>query len=295
MESDDFPPQGMELRTVQTLATAPNLGYKDGCHSVTATATDTPDGASTPRSAFSPRSDDSALASPAPSTPLASLHSPGDHFTPVNVGPEGWYLITGGVSGLGLQTALALVRHGARRLILTSRGGTIPERYQEDYDALLSMSPDLDVRVEACDAGSLDSVLQLFHSVSSDGGIAGVVHSAGVLVDGNIRTQDVERLRAVWPGKVQGAVNLHVASVRQVEQGGPPLRLFLLYSSSAALFGSAAGSNYAAANSMLDNLAILRRQEGLACTSIQWGPWNAVSILLHNLPAFVAWRYCRAF
>jgi NADP-dependent 3-hydroxy acid dehydrogenase YdfG len=183
---------------------------------------------------------------------------------------------------LGLQTAFALVRHGARRIILTSRGGAIPERYQQDYEDLLSLASDLEVRVCACDVSNLASVLEIFASV--EGGVVGVVHSAGVLIDGNIRSLDLAKLHAVWSGKVQGAINLHLASLKQIEAGGPPLNLFLLYSSSAALLGSAAAANYAAANSALDHLAVMRRQEGLAGTSIQWGPWNAVGFAK---PAFI--------
>jgi NAD(P)-dependent dehydrogenase (short-subunit alcohol dehydrogenase family) len=246
---DVFPPQGLELRTHQTLA-----GFLSGTQDVDGDTQENMESVPTPQS--------SAFASSS-SFSTANAHG-------------GWYLITGGVGGLGLQTAFALVRHGARRLILTSRGGTIPERYQDDYEKLLALEPELEVRVCACDAGDSESVMALFDSVATSDGIVGVVHSAGVLVDGNIRAQDLGKLRAVWVGKVQGAINLHLASVRQVERGGQPLRLFLLYSSSASLLGSAAASNYGAANAALDNLALLRRQEGLACTSIQWGPWNAV-------------------
>ena len=184
---------------------------------------------------------------------------------------DGWYLVTGGLGGLGLHAASALVRHGATKLILTSRGGKPTVQYKPDLDAL-SAIPGLEVRPYACDTGDRQAVMRMFAEFESLGGIRGVVHAAGVLIDGNLRTQDVDKLSAVWGGKVDGAVNLHVASLKQAR----PLDLWVTYGSSSSLLGSPGQSNYSAANSALDCIAILRRQAGLVGASIQWGVWTGV-------------------
>ena len=90
---------------------------------------------------------------------------------------------------------------------------------------------------------------------------------AGVLDDGIISEQTHERFAKVFTPKVQGALNLHEAT-KDLN-----LDYFVLYSSIASSMGSPGQSNYAAANSFLDQLARYRKQNNLVATSINWGPW----------------------
>jgi acyl carrier protein len=58
--------------------------------------------------------------------------------------------------------------------------------------------------------------------------------------------------------------------------GGTPLDCFVMFSSMASLVAMPGQGNYAAANSFLDALAHLRRAEGKAGLSVNWGPWAEI-------------------
>jgi acyl carrier protein len=102
--------------------------------------------------------------------------------------------------------------------------------------------------------------------------LRGVFHEAGVLDDGVLSQQTWSRFERVMNSKVQGAWHLHELT-RDL-----PLDFFVLFSSAAAVLGSAGQANYAAANSFLDGLAQYRRSIGLPATSINWGAWSEVGM-----------------
>ena len=101
---------------------------------------------------------------------------------------------------------------------------------------------------------------------------------AGVLEDKLLSEQTAESLKNVFLPKAQAAWYLH----HYTKQHNISLDYFVLFSSIASSMGSPGQSNYAAANSFLDQLAHYRHQQGLAATSINWGPW-ANAGMAHNL------------
>jgi acyl carrier protein len=99
-----------------------------------------------------------------------------------------------------------------------------------------------------------------------------VVHAAGTLDDAVLLDQDARRFEATFAPKVAGAWNLHRLTRHR------SLDFFVLFSAGAALLGSPAQANYAAANAVLDALASYRRAQGLPALSIDWGAWSGVGM-----------------
>jgi acyl transferase domain-containing protein/acyl carrier protein len=179
--------------------------------------------------------------------------------------PDKSYLITGGLGGLGLETAAWMAGRGARTLIMLGRNAPS----QSAAEAIEVLRRD-GVRVEifAVDAGSMAQMNEVFRRIQETlPALGGVIHAAGILDDGIIAQQKWERFQKVMVPKVNGAWNLH----RLTE--GMPLDFFVLFSSTASLIGSAGQASYSAANAYLDALAHQRRARGLPALSINWGGW----------------------
>ncbi|QQC87077.1 SDR family NAD(P)-dependent oxidoreductase [Streptomyces alfalfae] len=185
------------------------------------------------------------------------------------VRPSGTYLITGGLGALGLETARYLVDQGARHVVLAGRSAPGPRAEQ----AVAALRERAQVVVAAADLSERGAVEDLLARLEDSlPPLAGVVHAAGVLDDGLLTGLDRERFRSVFGPKSAAAWHLHQATL------GRDLDFFVLYSSAAAVLGSASQGNYAAASAFVDALAHHRRSLGLPALSIDWGPWARIGL-----------------
>ncbi len=174
-------------------------------------------------------------------------------------------LVTGGLGALGLHVARWLARNGATHLLLTGRRGMATPGAEIAVAELEALGARVTVAaVDVADRAALQSVLA---AIPDELSLRGVIHAAGILDDATLAEQNAERFARVLRPKVAGAWNLHELT------DGKKLDFFVLFSSAAGLLGSTGQSNYAAANTFLDALALHRRAQGLAAQSLAWGAW----------------------
>ncbi|XP_062297882.1 uncharacterized protein pks1 [Scomber scombrus] len=186
------------------------------------------------------------------------------------------YIVTGGLTGLGLETVKFIARNGGdciatlSRSILTDEMQLEMDLLQKRYGvAIMNVQCDVSVSMQVVEA--ISEIEKRFSSCA----IKGVFHSAAVLHDALIETLDQTLFRKVLQPKVSGALNLHYATLHK------KLDFFVCYSSISSFIGNASQCNYAAANSFLDTLCHYRRNLGLAGQSINWGPLN-LGLLLNK-------------
>lgn len=188
--------------------------------------------------------------------------------------PNATYLITGGMSGLGLLVAQWLVEQGAAHLVLNGRSEPSADakkviRGMEEKGVQVLIS-----RGDVADRGYL---AQLFSSFGrSMPGLKGIIHSAGIVDDSVLAQQTWERFEKVMAPKVEGSWHLHDLS------RGLSLDFFVMFSSAVSLLGSAGQANHVAACSFQDALAHYRHSLGLPAVSVNWGPWGKVGAATRN-------------
>ncbi|HET9874224.1 MAG TPA: beta-ketoacyl reductase, partial [Mycobacterium sp.] len=185
------------------------------------------------------------------------------------VRPDGSYILTGGLGGLGTVVARWLVARGAGRIVLNGRS--------EPSDAQRGVLTDLAAGAEIAfvrgDISSPGIAEQLVAAAEETGRpLRGVIHAAGVLGDDLVSALSREGLQQVWSAKTAGALRLHTATAAR------QLDWWVGFSSMAALLGLPGQVAYATANAWLDALMAWRHASGLPATAIDWGQWSDVGI-----------------
>jgi NADPH:quinone reductase-like Zn-dependent oxidoreductase/acyl carrier protein len=182
--------------------------------------------------------------------------------------PDGSYIVTGGLGGLGLFLASEMAAAGCGRIVLTSRSQ--PNAAAEQAIARIRETG-ADIHVECGDIAESATAKRLVAAATATGlPVRGVVHAAAVVEDATLSTISDDLIQRDWVAKVHGAWHMHEATAEQ------PLDWFCSFSSAAALLGSPGQGAYAAANSWLDAFTHWRRGQGLPATTIAWGAWGQI-------------------
>ncbi|WP_147140958.1 type I polyketide synthase, partial [Nocardia ninae] len=191
------------------------------------------------------------------------VRAPRSNPVPAPLRTDGTWLVTGATGAIAAHVARHLVTaRGVRHLLLLSRS--------RPGDALIAelTAAGAAVTCASCDVADAAALARVLAAIPAAAPLTGVIHLAGVLVDGLVDSLTPEQFDAVLRPKVDGAWNLHTLTA------GTDLTQFVLFSSAAGTLGSAGQANYAAANSVLDGIAGYRRQLGLPGISAAWGLWD---------------------
>ncbi|MFD0386203.1 KR domain-containing protein [Streptomyces stramineus] len=173
--------------------------------------------------------------------------------------PHGTILITGATGALATHIAHWINQHHPHcHLLLTTRQNPHPPHTQQ-----LQQQPII------CDITDKEALTRLLNTIPSEHPLTTVIHTeesnAPVLLS---RCNPTDLVAATAP-KAVAAGNLH-----ELLRDHASLEQFILFSSSAAVWGAVGHGAHAAANAYLDALATHRHTQGLPATSIAWGPWE---------------------
>ncbi|HET9526186.1 MAG TPA: SDR family NAD(P)-dependent oxidoreductase, partial [Pyrinomonadaceae bacterium] len=185
---------------------------------------------------------------------------------------HGVYLILGGAGGIGLELSEHLAQTVQARLVLVGRSPLNDQQRRRIEQIESSGARVLYIQADAADLNGMKSAVKQAREVF--GPLNGVIHSALVLNDKTIAALTEEEFCLALPSKIQGSVNLHLATANE------PLDFLLFFSSAQSFSGNAGQSNYAAGCTFKDAFAeYLRRSVPYDVKTINWGYWGEVGVV----------------
>lgn len=186
--------------------------------------------------------------------------------------PSKTYLLVGGLGGLGRTLSQWMVRKGAMKLAFLSRSGADKPEAKATVEWLEQRG--VDTQVYRGDVSKYSDVKECVDIIGAS--LGGLFQAAMVLQDVPLETMSFAQWQRCCQPKVQGAQNLHEATLDM------DLDFFVCFSSVAAIVGSKAQANYSAANCFLDALMRKRREMGLSGATMNVGAVTGVGVVAEN-------------
>ena len=204
---------------------------------------------------------------------------------PPTIHDDGYYVITGGLGGVGLVVAEWLAGLGARRIVLVGRT-PLPPRSQWNEAQLTAEQQRRAAGVRRIEARGADVVIDA-HDVSDASAFArgvaarrdagwgsarGVLHCATDVQFGLLSDAAPDDIAAMMRAKLGGAEAVLSAFAAEAPD------FFVMFSSLADILGERGQGSYAAANAALDALSLGARSGGAPVSVINWGTWESTGL-----------------
>lgn len=179
--------------------------------------------------------------------------------------PDKWYIILGGLGGVGLQLAQWMINRGARKLVLASRSGVKNDYQRYVLNRLENLPIKVEVMVHQGDT-TYESCSGLIEKLKPSGPVGGVFNLAAVLSSGLFENQTPKSFSTACPSKVDMTEHWDKATRKEC----PELDHFVVFSSIAA-HGILGEANYGYSNAYIERIVEERSRDGLPGLAIQFG------------------------
>ena len=177
---------------------------------------------------------------------------------------NGAYIIVGGLGGLGQELCRWMIRHGARHLVLISRGAARSPDNRPFIGELESLGAKIELlQVDACQSQAVRSAIAEIRKATY---ILGCINLAMVLSDVPFEKMRASQWDSAIRVKVETTLNLHYATLND------RLEFFIMASSVTSITGNRTQSNYAIGNAFQNVLAEERKRSGLPGVALALGP-----------------------
>jgi len=204
----------------------------------------------------------------------------------------GVYLITGGIGGIGLETAEYLTLKYRAKVILLTRtkmpepenweqslnDNNLNERYKRKIRKLLELKKqNAEILILKADISNFEETENAIKKARSIfGEINGIVHAAGIAGETLIQLTTPAVVNSVISPKVFGLLNLEKIFSEN------SLDFVLLFSSHRSITGGIGGADYSSANAFLDAFAENHNFKTEKVVSIIWDGWKEVGMAVET-------------
>ncbi len=184
---------------------------------------------------------------------------------------KGTIVITGGAGGIGFEIIKNLIEKGEYYIAVIGRS----KQSKSILEKFLSIGEKASrIHYFCADAGKYLELEKVFEEVQSTmPPICGVIHSSGISSDNLIANETWDNMNNVLNSKAYAAWNLHRLTKHM------DIKFFVMLSSVTAVIGSIGVLSYGISNSFLIGLEQYRKQLGLPCLCLNWGPWEETGML----------------